>query len=143
MEDYDYSELFENNDNLDNCEDSTDSKKKYNGLKDPEKIDLTDFVNMLKESAKTDNEKARREVYMLTDLIEKDEINYWKLSIDDVVFLLQYAGYTEVDDGVKAFNNIHSREKFDKFMEERRKNSFWGRLVLKMKEAFGSNKDGD
>ena len=96
--------------------------------KKPEEIELSDFINMLKISAETDNEKARRDIYMLTDLLEKDEINFWKLSPHDIMDLLQYAGYTEVDDMVKAFKSIHSREKFDKFMEERRKNSFLGRL---------------
>ncbi len=112
-------------------------------LMDPEKIEWSDFLKMLKTEADKDNEITRKRMYEFIARLEENDGLFWEMSDINAVKLFSYAGYTEHDDLVKLYQNLRSEERYKEFLEKQKAirkakmaNSPLGKLGARVKKLL-------
>ena len=129
---YDYAELIETN--------GQSIEQNNNKLIKPEELDLEGFISLLKIAAEKANDSAKPYAYRLIKQLETDEGNLWKLPTINIVKLLQITGYYSADEIVEAVSSLCSMDKYNEYVERKRRNSILGRLKSKVGRIISPKK---
>lgn len=126
---YDYAEFLDDSSRGVEPKETTINQYKR---KKPEELELSDFIEQIKQTADRDNDEAKKIVYEIIHLLEEDEKNFWRLSAYNVLNFIQYAGYHTEEDMEKAFKNLRSIEKYKEYKVRRIK-----KIISKIQSKIG------